>query len=73
VAGFDVVLDPLEVKRRIGYVPEPGALYESLTAREYMELVASLYHQEPGSLVERVDEFLERVDLASARNQRLSD
>ena len=29
VAGFDVVKDPLEVKRRIGYVPEAGALFEA--------------------------------------------
>ena len=32
VAGFDVVEQPLEVKRRVGYVPESAALYESLTA-----------------------------------------
>ena len=40
VAGFDVVEQPLEVKKRIGYVPETGALYESLTADEYLELIA---------------------------------
>src|SRR3954452_17100094 len=44
VAGFDVVAAPLEVKKRIGYVPESAALYESLTAREYLELIASLHH-----------------------------
>ena len=43
VAGFDVARDPLEVKRRIGYVPETAALYETLTAREYLALVASLH------------------------------
>ena len=30
VAGFDIVSSPLEVKRRIGFVPEAGALYEPL-------------------------------------------
>ncbi len=44
VAGFDVTTDPLEVKRRVGYVPESAALYESLTAREFLEVIASLYH-----------------------------
>ena len=34
VAGFDVARDPLEVKKRIGYVPESAALYESLSARD---------------------------------------
>jgi ABC-2 type transport system ATP-binding protein len=73
VAGFDVVEQPLEVKRRIGYVPETGAVYESLTAREYLELVAALHHQPPGTALTRVDELLQRFGLASARNQRLSD
>ena len=42
VAGFDVEQDPMEVKRRIGYVPEAGALYETLTAGEYLTMVANL-------------------------------
>ena len=39
VAGYDVVDDPLEVKRRIGYVPDAGALFEALTGREYLAMV----------------------------------
>ena len=34
IAGFNVVEQPVEVKKRIGYVPESGALFESLTAWE---------------------------------------
>jgi ABC-2 type transport system ATP-binding protein len=44
VAGFDVVEQPIDVKRRIGYVPETAALYDSLPATEYLELVACLHH-----------------------------
>ena len=44
VYGFDVVRQPLEVKRVVGYVPESGAVFESLTGWEYLELVAALYH-----------------------------
>src|ERR1051325_3829208 len=43
VAGFDVVSQPIEAKTRIGYVPETGALYESLSPDEYLELMACLY------------------------------
>src|SRR5688572_13260455 len=43
VAGFDVTAHPLEVKRRIGYVPESGAMYDNLSAAEYLELVACLH------------------------------
>jgi ABC-type multidrug transport system ATPase subunit len=44
INGSDVVTDPLNVKRIIGYVPETGAVFESLTAWEYLHLVAALYH-----------------------------
>jgi ABC-2 type transport system ATP-binding protein len=73
VAGFDVVDQPLEVKRRVGYVPETAALYETLTAREYLELVASLYHEPLESARPRIHDLLERFDLASARDQRLTE
>ena len=73
VAGIDVVEDPIAVKRRIGYVPESSALYESLTAREYLELVACLYHEPRDTARQRVDELLERFDLSAARDQRLSE
>ena len=73
VAGYDVVKDALEVKRRIGYVPESAALYESLTAREYLELVASLYHLPAASTPARVEEMLSRFDLSHAIDQRLSE
>ena len=73
VAGFDVATDPIEVKKRIGYVPESAALYESLTAREFLEVIASLHHQPPGSAHERIDELLDRFDLAASKDQRLSE
>jgi ABC-2 type transport system ATP-binding protein len=41
VAGYDPVTQRVEVKRRTGYVAESAILYESLTAREYFEFVAS--------------------------------
>jgi ABC-2 type transport system ATP-binding protein len=73
VAGFDVVKEPLEVKRRVGYVPESAALYESLTAREYLELIASLYHEPRTSALQRIEELLDRFELSAARDQRLSE
>jgi ABC-2 type transport system ATP-binding protein len=73
VAGFDVVSDPLEVKKRIGYVPESAALYESLSAREYLELVASLYHLPRESAAHRIEEMLARFELSHAIDQRLSE
>src|SRR5215207_7985425 len=58
VAGFDVVQAPLEVKRRIGYVPESAALYETLTAREYLDLIASLHHLPAAGARQRSQDLL---------------
>jgi ABC-2 type transport system ATP-binding protein len=73
VAGFDVLEQPLEVKRRIGYVPESGAMYDNLTAAEYLELVACLHHIVPTAAASRIDELLDLFDLASVRHQRVTE
>ena len=73
VAGFDVVRDPIAVKQRIGYVPESAALYESLSAREYLDLIASLHHLPPDATRPRIEELLDRFELSHAIDQRLSE
>lgn len=72
VAGYDVVEQPLEVKRRIGYVPESGALYENLSGGEYLELVGQLHHLEPAALARRIDELLGLFGLIGERDQRMT-
>ncbi len=42
VAGFDVFEEPLEVKRRVGYLPEIPPLYPDMTVRAYLKFVAEL-------------------------------
>jgi ABC-2 type transport system ATP-binding protein len=73
VAGFDVVSQPLEVKKRIGYVPETPAIYDSLTATEYLELVSCLHHLDPKSSAARRSELLELFGLAQVAGQRLHE
>jgi ABC-2 type transport system ATP-binding protein len=57
VGGFDVVRESIEVKRIVGYVPETGALFESLTGAEYLQLVAALYHIDERESRERIERF----------------
>ena len=73
VAGFDVMEHPLEVKRRIGYVPESGAMYDNLSAAEYLELVACLHHIAPTVAASRIDELLDLFDLTDVKNQRVTE
>jgi len=72
IAGFDTVTQSLDVKRRIGYVPESGAMYESLTAAEHLELVACLYHLDPVTARSRTTEVLEMFGLEEVQHQRMS-
>ena len=43
VCGFDLQRELIEVKKHVGFVPESGAVFESLTGLEYLEMVAALY------------------------------
>src|ERR1051325_7801133 len=42
VAGFDVLEQPMEVKKRIGYLPETPPLYPEMRTGEYLEFVGKL-------------------------------
>ena len=71
VNGYSIRENPVEVKKSIGYVPETGALYESLTAREYLELVADLHHLNRQIFENRAGELLALFGLKVAKNNRL--
>ncbi|MCL4812654.1 MAG: ABC transporter ATP-binding protein [Vicinamibacteraceae bacterium] len=72
VAGIDVVENPIEVKRRIGYVPESGAVYETLSGDEYLELVGALHSLDRRVARARADELLSLVGLGEERRQQMS-
>ncbi len=56
LAGFDVLEQPLEVKRRIGYLPETPPLYPEMEVVEYLAFVGRLKGVSSGDLKRRVDE-----------------
>ena len=62
VAGFDVVEESLEVRRRVGYLPETVPLYPEMSGREYLTFMGSLRRVK--NLDERVEQILEQVGLA---------
>ena len=45
VCGFDVLKEPMEVRRRIGYLPEHNPLYLDLYVREYLDMVARIHSE----------------------------
>jgi ABC-2 type transport system ATP-binding protein len=64
VCGFDLRREPIEVKRRVGFVPESGAVFESLTGLEYLEMVAALYDIPREAARDRIQQFIAFFDLS---------
>jgi len=69
IEGYDIVREPMEAKRRIGVVPETGALYENLTAREYLRFVGRLYHVPPTEIEDKTATFLRLFGLSDAADR----
>jgi ABC-2 type transport system ATP-binding protein len=61
VAGYDVVAESIEVRRRVGYLPETVPLYNEMTVFDYLKFMADLRHLPNGA--DRVDETIEMVGL----------
>lgn len=55
IEGFDVVTDSLEVRRRLGYLPESAPLYLDMTAREYLGFIADVRGIEPSRRAAAID------------------
>ena len=61
VCGFDVMDQPLETKRRVGYLPERNPLHEEMYVREYLRFVAGVHGV--ANKNERVDAVIDEVGL----------
>jgi ABC-2 type transport system ATP-binding protein len=74
VAGYDVFEQPLEAKRRTGYLPETPPLYPDMTVREYLTFVAKIKGLR-GHIKDRVGEVMKRTwvaDMADRHCAKLS-
>ncbi len=72
VLGMDVVARDLEVKRRMGVVPDGLHLFERLTAEEHLRFVGEIQGLPPAVARRRAGELLEAMDLASAARKSIS-
>ncbi len=75
VAGFDVFEQPIEAKRRTGYLPEVPPLYPDMTVREYLTFVARIKGVPAAERTSRVASVMKRVwvaDMAERHCAKLS-
>src|SRR6201997_1372409 len=71
VAGFDVLEQPLEVKKRIGYLPETPPLYPEMETAEYLKFVGKLKGLSGADLQKRVDYACDRCAVADVKKKLL--
>lgn len=69
ICGYSIVEQPLEAKRRIGYVPDNPFLYEKLTGAEFLHFMADLYSVPVAGRGELIGELIERFDLGEKRDE----
>jgi len=71
VGGFNVAEDPLEVKRRIGYLPELPPVYPDMTVTEYLAFVGRIKGVARADLKTRVDEVSEKTAVTDVRDRQI--
>jgi len=73
VAGFDVFENPLEVKKRIGYLPETPPIYPELLVWEYLSFVADLKGIASADKKKKIDNALEKTQLGDVKNRLIGN
>ncbi|MBN9483661.1 MAG: ABC transporter [Bacteroidetes bacterium 43-93] len=71
VAGMNLRDHLLEIKSKIGYVPELAEIYDLLTPREYLRFIGTLYHMSPELIEERTTRMLDSFQLLENIDQRM--
>ncbi|MFT4777703.1 MAG: ABC-2 type transport system ATP-binding protein [Flavobacteriales bacterium] len=67
VCGHDVSLDPIEVRKKVGYLPEHNPLYLDMYVKEFLYFVAGIHKLD--NVSKRVDEMIEKVGLGREQHK----
>jgi ABC-2 type transport system ATP-binding protein len=69
VCGYDVTEQPLEVKKKVGYLPENNPMYTDMYVKEYLSFICGIYHIENHK--QKVDEMIETVGLGIEQKKKI--
>ena len=69
VCGFDVTEQPLEVKKKVGYLPENNPMYTDMYVKEYLSFICGIYHVDNHK--QKVDEMIETVGLGIEQKKKI--
>lgn len=71
VCGVDMVRDPVEAKRNIGYVSDNHSVYERLTGLEYLNFMADIYGISAEERKRRIEQYLTVFELTDAARRQI--
>jgi ABC-2 type transport system ATP-binding protein len=71
IGGYDVVEEPHEVRRLVGYMPDSFGVYEDLLVWEYLDYFAALYRIGPAERKRAISDVLELTDLGVKRDSQV--
>ena len=73
VDGYDILTHPLDVKRRIGYLPEQPPLYLDMTVEEYLEFVCRIKHVAKPQWPKHLERIYEMVRITDVRKRMIKN
>lgn len=73
INGVDILENPIEAKKNIGYLPEIPPLYLDMTVRDYLVFVAKLKKVKKAELKSHIDEILKRIELDQVQGRLIKN
>lgn len=73
VFGNNISDNPVDYKRKIGYVPENGEIYDDLTASEYIQFVGQMYGMTEDEIDSKLDALLEKFELTIVKHTKIAN
>lgn len=73
VCGYDIIEQPMEVKKKIGYLPEMNPLYEEMSVIEYLEFIAEIRNVEKAVRKNRIKKIVEVCGLKAVLGQNIGE
>lgn len=71
VCGHDILEEPIQVKEKIGYLPEGAPSYGEMTVKNFLDFIADIRGMKGKEKETRVDEIIKKINLESVRNQTI--
>jgi ABC-2 type transport system ATP-binding protein len=71
VCGYDILEEPIQVKEKIGYLPEGAPSYGEMTVKNFLDFIADIRGMKGKEKESRVDEIIKKINLESVRNQTI--